>query len=244
MNVELKIHPGNAYDFSIKEKLNSKLWIGKELRLSIRERLLLIAEEFVEYLEIVPESAIVDIQFTGSLANYNYTVFSDIDLHVIIDLNEVGEQKDLIASFLKARRATWNNRHNIKVKGYEVELYAQDAEEEHASTGVYSVLNDVWVEEPKVFDFIPDIVQISNKAISFQERLYDILRGPRSSQLEKLKLLKQKIIKMRRAGLHDGGEFSNENLSFKVLRRIGFLKRLGDEINKIYDRELSLNGGK
>jgi predicted nucleotidyltransferase len=244
MNVELKIHPGNAYDFSIKEKLNSKIWIGNELRLSVRQRLLLITKEFIEYLEIVPSSAVVDIQFTGSLANYNYTDFSDIDLHVIIDLNKVGEQKELIAGFLKGKRASWNNRHDIKVKGYEVELYAQDAEEEHASTGVYSVLNGLWVKEPKVIDFIPDITQISNKAISFQERLYDILRGESALQLEKLKLLKLKIIKMRRAGLHDGGEFSNENLSFKVLRRIGFLKRLSDEINKIYDRELSLNGHK
>lgn len=244
MNVELKIHRGNAYDFSIKEKLNSKIWIGKELRLSVRQRLLLIAKEFIEYLEIVPAAAVVDIQFTGSLANYNYTVFSDIDLHVIIDLTKIGDEKDLIAGFLKSKRSAWNNRHNIKVKGYEVELYAQDAEEEHASTGVYSVSKNKWIKEPQILDFIPDITQISNKAISFQERLYDILRLKNEFQLEKLKLLKHKIIKMRRAGLHDGGEFSNENLAFKVLRRIGFLKRLSDEINKTYDKELSLNGHK
>ena len=44
--------------------------------------------------------------------------------------------------------------------------------------------------------------------------------------LEKLERLKDKIKKMRIAGLETGGEFSTENLAFKLLRRRGELNTL------------------
>ena len=54
------------------ETLNHQAWDNGVLRPEVRERLLEIAEFFIEYLE-VPDFDVHDIVLTGSLANYNYT---------------------------------------------------------------------------------------------------------------------------------------------------------------------------
>ena len=66
------------------DELNPKLWDGLELKPEVKEKLNEIAEAFKEYLDI-PEDAILDIRITGSSASYNYTEYSDLDLHLIID---------------------------------------------------------------------------------------------------------------------------------------------------------------
>ena len=242
MDIRLKIHLGGAYDFATKKDLNPKIWLNGAIRSSIRQRLLMIANNFIEYLDIVNPESVVDIQFTGSLANYNYTKYSDIDLHVIIDLDKIGENENLINAILRGKRITWNNNHNIKIKGYEVEGYPQDSKEEHASTGVYSVLHNKWLIRPERIVVALDKKQIMKKVISFQERFYEMLKERPTKRIDLLKGLKQKILEMRKAGLSRKGEYSNENLTFKVLRRLGFLGSLNKEINKAIDEELSLNG--
>jgi hypothetical protein len=52
--------------------------------------------------------------------------------------------------------------------------------------------------------------------------------------------LKDKLKKYRSTGLEDGGEFSNENLVFKVLRRNGYIQKLFDFQIKNTDKNLSL----
>jgi hypothetical protein len=242
MDIRLKIHLGGAYDFATKKDLNPKIWLDGAIRSSIRQRLLMIANNFIEYLDIVNPESVVDIQFTGSLANYNYTKYSDIDLHVIIDLDKIGENENLINAILRGKRITWNNNHNIKIKGYEVEGYPQDSKEEHASTGVYSILHNKWLIRPERIVVALDKKQIMKKVISFQERFYEMLKERPAKRIDLLKGLKQKILEMRKAGLSSKGEYSNENLTFKVLRRLGFLGSLNKEINKAIDEELSLNG--
>ena len=46
-------------------------------------------------------------------------------------------------------RMRWNDKHDIKVKGYDVEIYVEDSRESHKSSGDYSILNDEWNKEPK-----------------------------------------------------------------------------------------------
>ena len=52
--------------------------------------------------------------------------------------------------------------------------------------------------------------------------------------------LKDKLKKYRTAGLEDGGEMSDENLVFKVLRRNGYIQKLFDFQTKHADKNLSL----
>ena len=51
---------------------------------------------------------------------------------------------------------------------------------------------------------------------------------------------KNKLKKYRSCGLEKKGEYSYENLTFKFLRRNGYIQRLFDLKNKITDDTLSL----
>ena len=141
----------DAYSFSAKNTLHPDLWEENTLKSEIRKALQDIVDEFLEFLGI--EVEIEDIQLTGSLANYNYTSYSDVDLHILIDFSKVDENIDLVAEFLKSKKNLWNNRHKITIKGFEVEIYPQDASETHHSTGIYSILDDEWIAVPDKSSF-------------------------------------------------------------------------------------------
>jgi predicted nucleotidyltransferase len=85
--------------FSVKDTLNPKVWEnpenpGKSVMIpKIRETLLRIAEKFIEYLG--EDVFVEDIVLTGSLANYNWSEFSDFDLHVLVDLKQYEDDTDL-----------------------------------------------------------------------------------------------------------------------------------------------------
>ena len=56
----------------------------------------------------------------------------------------------------------------------------------------------------------------------------------------KIKKYKDKLKKYRTCGLEKDGEYSDENLVFKVLRRNGYIEKLFDFENKYIDKQLSL----
>ena len=133
--------------FTIQSTLNEKLWgPQKKMRPGVKAALLDIVEEFMESLELEEEPT--DIIITGSIANYNWSKFSDIDVHIILDFEKVNHNTTMVKKFFDAARSNWNKLHNIFVKGHEVEIYLQDAHEPHVSTGVYSLIDDEWRTEP------------------------------------------------------------------------------------------------
>ena len=60
---------------------------------------------------------------------------------------------------------------------------------------------------------------------------------------EMIKKVKDKIKKYRTSGLEKEGEYSYENLTFKALRRNGYLQKLFDFENDLMDKRLSLEEG-
>jgi hypothetical protein len=61
-----------------------------------------------------------------------------------------------------------------------------------------------------------------------------------SKDLARLRLVKEKITKMRKAGLERAGEWSVENLVFKILRNLGVIDEITEKIRELEDAELSL----
>jgi len=227
-----------------KKNLNPEIWercdeeasLDMCLREDVRDSLVRIAHEFFIYLGIkVP---ILDITLTGSLANYNWTSESDIDLHILIDYEDVDENREFVTELLSAKKSLWNEKHDIRVKGHEVELYAQDAKESHHSTGVYSVLEDVWVRIPEKMKATIDIVGVRKKTASMMKLIDHTLNSP--NRLIAIDSIKDKIKKMRQAGLERAGELSIENLTFKILRRTGYLEKLYTIGREDFDKSLSL----
>jgi|ETNvirenome_6_85_1030632.scaffolds.fasta_scaffold10949_6 predicted nucleotidyltransferase len=226
--------PQNLYKFPIHDTLNKHIWDELQLKEEVREKLLKISQAFLDFLKI--DTEIKDVRLTGSLANYNYSKYSDLDLHIVLDFSEIDENLELVSEYLRSKKKIWNDLHDIKIKDYEVEVYPENVNEKHFSTGVYSVLNNEWIEQPeKDIDKHLDVQTIVDKVESLVDKIEDA-----SGDLEKLKKAKEKIINMRKAGLEEGGEYSIENLAFKVLRRGGYIGDLNQQINKIYDDQMSL----
>lgn len=228
--------------FETQETLEPNFWpLNKRLRPSIREKLIEIAQDFYESLEI--DAELKDITFTGSLANYNWSKHSDIDLHLIVDYTEVDADPELAKDYFNAKKSLWNRIHDIFIGGFEVEVYVQDDNEPHTSTGVYSVLNDNWITEPDraepTFDW-SDITKKSEGLMDQIDRAMGIYRDKKFTQaLDYIAKLKEKIRKFRKTGLDRAGEFSAENIAFKVLRRNGYLEKLSNLKHMAYDKLMS-----
>ena len=232
--------------FTPQETLNPDAFDGDVMIPEIRERLLEIVDDFIDGIEFKMD--VEDIILTGSLANYNWSKYSDFDLHLLVDFAAIDGDKELVKRFFQDLKAVWNIRHNIFLKGFEVEIYVQDTNESHMSSGVYSVQNDEWVIKPEreeVARFPIDQPNIEKKAddIAFQiDRAERMLGdGELSDALDAIDRLKQKVRNLRKTGLSkDDGVYSVENLAFKTLRRSGDLERLSTLKNKAYDRHMSI----
>ena len=245
-NLDKEINvPKDVLDsFKIKDTLNTTIWDDKELKPKIRKQLSKIAQDFIKSLDLPKPIIIKDIIFTGSLANYNWSKFSDIDLHIITDFKQLESDKQLTKDYFWAKKNLWNQEHDITVFGYPVELYVQDISDKLVATAIYSIQNDKWIKKPIKEKFKLDKQTIKNKTQEFIDQLKDIRKDYKEEDyqtvVDKTKKLKDKIKQMRKAGLESGGEFSNENIVFKVLRRTSFMDVLDSFKNKAYDNIMSV----
>ena len=137
-----------------------------------------------------------------------------------------------------------NVRHNIYIRGYEVEVYIQDIKEPHHKNGLYSLLNDEWIAEPSYEEPDTDPADVKRKAEDFMKEVDHLsaeLENTNSDGAEEIydrvSELRSKIIKMRRSALQGGrGLFSVENLAFKELRNNGYMGKLIDLAHNAYDK--------
>lgn len=241
----------------VRDKLNPKIWeLPNERFMSdpkgqvetmvpkVRERLLDIANQFVEFLDV--PVFVDDVIMTGSLANYNWSNYSDVDLHIIVDFTQFPEEQiELFQKLFTLKKILFNTNHDITIKNFEVELYAQDEKEIHTSSGVYSVLYDEWITKPEKINVKVDNTVLMNKVKSWTEKIDEVIEDVKeSNDLEKSKeiidKLKKKLKDYRKEGLSGNGEFSYENLVFKFLRRNGYIEKLFNFEDKLIDKTLSL----
>ena len=234
-NLKLENTDFVAGHISYNNKLNPIAWDNSTLKPEIRNRLLKIAKIFVEYLE-VPNFKIDDIVLTGSMANFNWTKYSDFDLHIVTDYNNL-QCDDIAEVFYRAKKELWNNKHNITIGGHEVELYVEDSANPPVSVGIYSLLNDTWIKKPSYNKPELDNTAINKKV---EDLVKQIKQAIASHDVDDIARLKDKLRRMRRSGLDRNGEFSVENLSYKILRNLGLLEKLSDVQKNKLDNELSI----
>ena len=151
----------------------------------------------------------------------------------------------MVKKFFDAVRSNWNKLHDILVKGHEVEIYVQDEQEPHVSTGVYSLMDDRWLVKPKKVRPAIDRHTATKKMkqmareVDKLSRLYD--NGRHKEAFDYAEHLKEKLKRMRRAGLDRSGIYSPENLAFKMLRRSGDIEQLFSVYTQAYDKIHSLD---
>jgi len=241
--------------FDIQDELNDKIWIGSKMNPYVRKHLLLIAKDCIEDLEIegIP---IEDIIVTGSIANYNWNQeYSDIDLHIIVDFEKIDDNTDLLKKYFDSFRKNWNRKHeNLEILGFPVELYIQDVNERHKSTGEFSVLDNKWLITPDITNLQNDDLDdeyVKEHVSFFMNEIDDLVESYENAGsdddvadiLTKASDLFEKIKETRKSSLStdDGSEMTEGNLIFKSLRRNGYMEKLINLRTECYDSLYSLD---
>jgi hypothetical protein len=220
----------------IKNKLNTKLWNGLELKTDVRKALLKIVDAFLDFSNI-KKDLIKDILFVGSNANYNWHEDSDIDLHILLNYKEcpdcaIFKVKECVDYIKK----DFNENYDIHIYNIPIEIYIQEEDEVLNSSAIYSVKKNSWLKKPTRFETADiDTDKIKEKYTRIKKSLSQL------SDYDELDKLFKKIVKSRKTGLKSkGGEFNEDNLLFKMLRSNDLLKKIKEKRNQLLSDELSL----
>lgn len=217
-------------EYELQKTLNPKLWDGTALKPKLHSAFMKIANHFYEFLEI--DAPIIDVILIGSSANYNWTKYSDIDLHVVINYAKIGDNRHLVENYLFAKKSLWNTNYPLTYRGMNIELYAQDSNEDfHSTVGIYSIKSQRWLHQPSYQTLSIDNEAIQQKAQPYEYEI-DKLKPSDPALDIKIRKILERLRKMRQSGLDANGEFALENLAFKQLRNKGYIARLKDLLQK------------
>ena len=141
----------NLKSFEEKDGLCPRIWDDEcRLKKLIRIRLWQIAKDFIDNIDDM-DIHIEDVVLVGSIAGYNWSKYSDIDLHIMVDFDSLSEYggRIVLKQNFDAKKNAWNEKHNILIYGYPVELYVQDVNETNGTDGMYSIKYGRWIKIPK-----------------------------------------------------------------------------------------------
>ena len=248
-NVETEVEAGDIKLDSFKKNrtLEPKIWDGFNLNPKVRLKLLDIADDFWDFANISwvkPKS----IHLTGSICNFNWSKYSDIDLHIVVNFSDIDERKDFVQEYFNGKKNEWNIEHSkLKIYGYPVELYVEDVDAETASEGLYDLEENKWIKKPSpnnIKQIGLDKYEIKNKSAKLMtsiDNLYDEFNNTNDdAKLREIgknaHKLFNKIKRMRRFGLARSGESDSLNVMFKVLRRNGYIEMLWKLNSELYDK--------
>jgi hypothetical protein len=224
----------------LQSELNPKVWKDYIINPVIKERLLKIAYEFYNFLDLpVP---LEDIILTGSLVNFNYTRYSDFDVHLLVNFQKINPDQKLVKEFFNAKNLIWGLKHDIKIEGFPVQLYVQDTSEKHHSKAIFSLKNNKWISKPVYEDFELDTDSLKSKIKKVIDKIEALDKYKPQPELLYVyaKDVKDQIMNMRQSGLEKGGELSLENLAFKYLRNNGYIEKLKETITSSFDKIYSI----
>jgi hypothetical protein len=159
-------------------------------------------------------------------------------------LDQFDDDGEIYLKLFSAKKLIFNEKHNLTIKGYDVEVYPQDSKDKHSGEGQYSLMNSEWVVIPKKEK--PPVnkaklkLKIDHWVGVVKKTLIDADKSSLKVAKSDIKKLTDKLRKFRQGGLEKGGEFSNENLVYKYLRRSGLLDKIFNYQYKKRTKELSI----
>jgi hypothetical protein len=223
------------------DELNPALWMENDsLKPAVRDHLLAIATKYQDFAKI-PADAIRDIIISGGNCNWNYTKDSDIDLHLVIDYADMpSKDPEFTKEYFMSKKDVWANKHNIRIMGYPVEVFAQDMNaDKPAGQGSYSLLDDEWINKPEKIDPGYSEPDLEDRVKRLSKEITDAIK---SGDGERAEELKDKISAKRAEALSgpNANEFAYHNEVFKAIRNRGLIDRLKKFISRKSDERFSL----
>lgn len=233
--------------FEVKDTLNPTIFDieNNKMKIEVRKKFLRMAKSFYE--EIPSSKEPIDVLLTGSMANYNWSDFSDVDIHLVIDFKEFKGDDEMVNDYFFKISNNFKSEHNITFLQYPVEFYIQNSDEQYVKDeGVYSILYDRWLQEPVKMkpNFNKDKIEkyVKNFLGDIRNNLVDYKSEKISKKefLDNISGFSKKLRKFRQSGLSSEGEFSDKNIAFKLLRRSGVLDKVKNFKAKIFDKNISV----
>ena len=253
-NITLEIEPEEISldSFKVRDYLENHIWSEDgSLDLGVRNALLDISDDFWESCNIrwvKPKTVLL----TGSICNFNWSEFSDVDVHVVVDFSEIHENKEFVQEYFDDKKNDWNNTHdNLTVYGFPVEMYVEDIEANTTSSGIYDLWKNEWLKKPKEGNVEPiklnkyGIKKVASDLMTQVDDLCDMFDGEHDKhKLEEISDEADRISKLfkkiRKVGLKKG-ESGSGNIVYKVARRMGYLDKLWKLKTDCYDRINSID---
>jgi hypothetical protein len=229
INEELKDFDASLVKFN--DQLNPYIFENEKIKPEVRKVLIRI---FNYFMTLIDTNVIIDsVVLTGSIVNYNYNKFSDIDLHILINKNDYDniEEYNQVYELLTTKSKLWNYEHeNLKLYDHNIEIYIQEKNEPHRSTGIYDIISDKWIIKPNKQSKDIDKDYIKNKLEYVIDKIEDILK---TDDLNKLENFIDNLKKYRKKGLKSEGEYSYENIIYKYIKHLGYMQKLTDLKRKL-----------
>lgn len=246
---EVSVNDVNLHPLEPKSQLNPKFWVNGKLNSKVRLRLMDVADDFIDTLNVKWVKPI-DIVFTGSLANYNWNKFSDVDMHIIMNYEDVYDNVEFVKEYFEMKKFSWLQDHeDLKIYGFPIELFVEDCNGNTNSSGVYSIEKNEWIKEPEPFDdkeFDGDYVKrVAAKLMTQIDSLSEMVDATEDDYKmdvlsKKIKRLNDKVKHIRKTSLSKDGEMGNGNIIYKVMRNMGYIDKLWELKGKTYDKLNSL----
>lgn len=200
------------------------------LRPEIVSRLETIVERVKALLPDLPGLDPLDVWLVGSITGYEFSPHSDIDLHFIIDQEDLARRHNMspeqMKNLLKYTFSYINERGVFDVEGYPVELYWQDKKEVNKTPAVYSLERKKLIRVPHKTQFPEEVVQKAElKAADLDDELGTLIS---EGNREKVQEWREYVKALREKAIQKEGPESFGNFVFKDLRNRGALDRAAD----------------
>lgn len=217
--------------------LNPKLWAQEQLKPDVHVKLLQHAQEFIKTLDL-EKLPLVDIVITGSNTAMTYTEQSDLDLHIIVNMEQIFGGGPMVEKFLDSKKRLWNMTYDVTLYGIPVEIYVED-DDEMVRGNKYSLVTNQWTQRIPITKTQYDDRSVRAKTNYIQRQITRAIEA--AADAGDLKKIQTKLGQYRQAGLDKHGEFSTENLVYKSLRNAGFLDKIRERQVELTTQKLSLD---
>ncbi len=230
--------------FELHDTLNPKIWDGNILKSDVEEALIKIVSEYISTSEVITENDVIDVNLVGSNASYNYTEESDLDVHIVVNMENISCDPELVQIACNSEKSSFNKNYDLSIKGIQVELYVEDVKASTESNGIYSLFKKEWIKFPtkiENIDYSKD-QNFINELTEYKNRIENILST--SSRAIDIQDEINNLYNMRRESIMTEGEYGFGNQLFKEIRSLGLLDSLKNKKYELSSKELSLESKK
>ncbi len=203
---------------------------NEKMNMDVRKKFLRLANIFFERLDIT--DSILDVWLVGELANYNWSIYSDIKIRGVVNLSEIKNNKEIFDKIQK-----WSEEHDIVLMDFSVDLNLDDKKtKEYDGEGVYSIMYDRWLSNPIFLEQKYDTKSVGKYVMGFLKRMKDIIKNSQDANEKKASF--EKMFDYANS-LKNSKESDDKKTAFNYLRRNGIIKKAGNVKNNALDYEYS-----